>query len=415
MADEALNELTRARGRLFIYYPFFGSILMKLHLVEADWIPTMATDGVKIFYNPAFVKKLTQEQVCTVMAHEALHVVFGHTLRFGNFIKNSGADDEQKQVLAYKWNMAADYAINPLLLDSGRTEVQGWLCDQKYAGMSAEEIYKLLPDMPTKKMYVFQMGANGKPKNGKGQQDGSGGFGSIKGDKNSPCGGLIPHPASGGTEAEQAEAEAARRSMVADAATLAKQCGKLPGGLSDLIDGMLNPKVDWIDQLRRFLEVIAKNDYSWRTPNRRYTSGGVVLPSLESRETGTFVVMNDTSGSCFDQREQFASEISAMLELLCPEKIIVLHVDAAVNAVEELTPDDLPLKLQYAGGGGTSFRPGFEWLKENEVFPQAIIYLTDAYGDFPTESPDCPTLWVITPDGDKNVNPPFGDVVIMDN
>ena len=52
---------------------------------------------------------------------------------------------------------------------------------------------------------------------------------------------------------------------------------------------------------------------------------------------------------------------------------------------------DQPLK----GGGGTSFRPVFEWLEVNGIEPQSLVYFTDADGEFPQKEPNFPVIWLV--------------------
>ena len=63
--------------------------------------------------------------------------------------------------------------------------------------------------------------------------------------------------------------------------------------------------------------------------------------------------------------------------------------------------------------GGTSLKPPFEWLDRkicNEgLVPDAMIYMTDGYGDFPEESL-VPTLWVVPDTGLDSEEFPFGEV-----
>jgi predicted metal-dependent peptidase len=270
--------------------------------------------------------------------------------------------------------------------------------------MSAEEIFNLLPDEPAQNFLMFFIDSDGgiQSSNSSGNDKGK----IVLGD-------LIAHPASGKTESEQAEAEAFRRAMVADAVVIAKAIGNMPGSLAQLVDGIITPKINWVDKLRLFIEVQNKADYNWVKPNRRYNN--VILPSLDSKSAGTFVIAVDTSGSISnDDLEQFASEISAILETVNPEKIIVLHVDATINNVEEFSPSDLPIQLHVVGRGGTSFVPAFDWVNENDTDPKCFIYLTDLYGVFYTKQVDYPVLWVTPKNGDVNAKIPFGELIVMD-
>jgi predicted metal-dependent peptidase len=53
--------------------------------------------------------------------------------------------------------------------------------------------------------------------------------------------------------------------------------------------------------------------------------------------------------------------------------------------------------------------PFFKHLDKTTA-PDAAIYLTDGYGDFPKQAPQYPTLWVITPGGLKTKSIPFGEL-----
>lgn len=65
-------------------------------------------------------------------------------------------------------------------------------------------------------------------------------------------------------------------------------------------------------------------------------------------------------------------------------------------------------------GGGTSFRPFFTALAQEESAKrsreQLAVYLTEGYGDFPDAPPDGPVLWVVAPGGLVSAAFPFGEV-----
>lgn len=129
---DAQTKMSRAMTRLIVHHPFFGSIGLTLNVSPSDAVPTMCTDGVSILWSPAFVDRLNLDEVIGVLAHEIMHVVLKHMLRRGN-------RDPMK------WNIAADLAINPILVKGGFTLPEGGLLDHAYDGMSAEAIYERLP------------------------------------------------------------------------------------------------------------------------------------------------------------------------------------------------------------------------------------------------------------------------------
>jgi predicted metal-dependent peptidase len=76
------RKLTRARTQLLLNQPFFGTLCLRLKLVAGE-LPTMATDGRRIVYDPAFVEELTAAELEAVLAHEVLHCALGHHCRRG--------------------------------------------------------------------------------------------------------------------------------------------------------------------------------------------------------------------------------------------------------------------------------------------------------------------------------------------
>jgi predicted metal-dependent peptidase len=124
----AVIRIQKARTTLLLDHPFFGSLLFRLKGRENRSIATMATDGVSLYYNPAFVDTLNSATLAGVLAHEVMHPALQHHVR------RSGRDPR-------RWNEACDYAINPLLLDAGLSLPDGVLVDHRFRGMSAEQIY----------------------------------------------------------------------------------------------------------------------------------------------------------------------------------------------------------------------------------------------------------------------------------
>ena len=378
---ETRTKLTKARTRLVLSQPFFGSLALRMGLIENPAIETMATDGRDVHFNPSFVDGLTMDELVGVLAHEVMHPACNHHTRRGS------RDAE-------RWNIAADYAINPVLIDNGFTLPAEALLDPAYAGLSAEAIYNRLPPAQ------------------------SGGGGGQDGNCPDPgrCGGVMDAPGEAGrpSPAELASAEAEWRQAVAQSATIAKNAGKLPGDLARLVDEVLHPKADWREILRRFVEMSAKQEYRWNPPNRRFVHQGVYLPSCRSEQMPPIAVAIDTSGSVSQsEMNQFAAEITSILEDCMPEEIHVLYCDSRLRNAETFSPHDLPIELHPRGGGGTDFRPPFEWLDDAGIDPVCVVYLTDLYCSSYPDEPAYPTLWVTTTAPGHVSEPPFGEVVYM--
>ena len=126
----ATLRIQKSRTTLLLDHPFFGSLLFRLKGRENRSIPTMATDGVSLYFNPEFVDTLNSATLAGVLAHEVMHPALQHHTR------RAKRDPR-------RWNEACDYAINPLLLDAGLSLPDDVLVDPRFRGMSAEQIYNL--------------------------------------------------------------------------------------------------------------------------------------------------------------------------------------------------------------------------------------------------------------------------------
>ncbi len=365
MITPLLKRLQRARTTLLLDQPFFGVLALRLTLIEDPNCQTAWTNGQVIAFSPTFAATLSNDELIGVLAHEVMHCACGHMWR-----RNAR---EPK-----KWNVAADYAINSIIVEAGLKLPDTALLDAQYTGRAAEWIFDRLPD-----------------------QDPNSG--------NDPggCGGVSDAPAAGTAGTDDSLSETDWQQATRQAAEIAKGQGKLPASLARELDRMLQPKADWRSLLRRFISEIVQADYSWSKPNPRHMPRGFFLPSLHSHACGRLAVAVDTSGSIDDVLlSQFAAEIQAIASEVRPSSIDVIYCDAAVNKVDHFDRDD-SIVLHAVGGGGTDFRPVFDHLETDDP-PVALIYLTDLCGSFPTAAPDYPVLWAVYGGVDSA---PFGEVV----
>ena len=132
--NDAQQIITRARASLVMEHPFFGSLALRLRLKADPACADMWTDGKTLVYNPAFAAALSPKSLVGALAHEVLHLAFGHHLR------RKGRDSAQ-------WNRACDLAVNHILLETGFTLPQGFTHNPAYAGMSADEIFEALASL----------------------------------------------------------------------------------------------------------------------------------------------------------------------------------------------------------------------------------------------------------------------------
>ena len=394
-------RIQKARTSLILDHPFFGSLLFRLKGRECRTIPTMATDGVSLFYNPDFVETLNAATLAGTLAHEVMHPALHHHVR------RSGRDPK-------RWNVACDFAVNPLLVDAGLSLPDGVLIDNRFRGMSAEQIYNLIESEsePEADQDSDHESGDGEPEGGESKNETSGG-----GDSNDPSapvteGGIgqvldapPPDEETPTTEGQAREWDVA----VSQATTVARQAGKVPAGLHRTLEGAAEAAVNWRELLRRLWSDTFPADYSWMRPNRRHVWAGFYLPGVIREGVGEVAIAVDCSGSVnARQLALFEAEVRSILEGQRPERVHVLYFDSEVQKVETYEAGQR-IDLNPVGGGGTEFGPCFEWLDDRGIRPQTLVFLTDLYGSFPLSAPSYPVLWAST--GSQNA--PFGEVIPM--
>ena len=133
--DEIEDKLVAARTWLIIDKPFLGALVLRLPLVQADpkWCKTTATDARSFYYNRAYIDSLSFEQAKFVLAHEALHCALSH------FARREHRDK-------HRWDLACDFAVNPLLVADGLRPAPDALILDAYRDMTAEEIYPCIQE-----------------------------------------------------------------------------------------------------------------------------------------------------------------------------------------------------------------------------------------------------------------------------
>jgi len=387
---EAAMAVTKARVALLLDFPFFGSLALRLAIVEDTECPTAWTDGVKMGYNPDFILSLSADQIKGLVAHEVMHCVCSHMTR--------RQDREMR-----KWNIACDYVINGIIAQSGLCLPDGTLLDAQFNGQHSEHVYAVLPDSPDGPGKGKQGIGGGHPGNGSSDPGGCGEVRDYPGAKD----GEKPSPA------DISQHEQDWKIATTQAAQVARREGKLPAVLGDMLIDLLEPKVDWREYLIQFALKASKNDYSWARPNKRFVGQDIYMPSLHSLDLGTIGAFLDSSGSVSNRDYgQFGGEMTGILEQFPESKLIALHFDTEVGKVEEFEFSDLPLQLHRFRCGGTDFIPPAAYIEEHGIELSCAIYLTDGYcSSFPA-TPTYPVLWVLTEK--HSFDPPFGEVVFIE-
>ena len=402
--------------------PFVGNVSMSLDLIPTRDArnPTACTDGSKLYFDIAFLAKLSPSERMFVIGHEVYHNVMLH------FIRQEGRDHKL-------WNIAIDMEVNGILEADGLVPPPDAVTAAKYGfkpQLSAEEYYVLLAKKQSKQSSCSCSG-NGDG-SGSAQQSGNkdgelgGQFDKHVYENDGSADEHVPE----GREDKYGEvgadpdytpnvkpeaAEKMREAATSAAQAIERERGELPAHLQRLVNKLLEPKVDWKDVLARFVTKHMANDPTWNRPNRRCAANSIYLPGHEGNELNVAVVI-DTSGSTVVDSETFLTELNAIVDQHPVYKLTVIHCDTQVQHVDEYS-NDMPFYVdekgyEFHGGGGTRLRPALDYIDVNGIEADVIVVFTDGYCEKFTEdmAPNAPVLWLVTEGGTKS-NLGFGEVV----
>lgn len=380
--QEAHDLLTVARISLLIKQPFFGVLAMNLEMIEvtekeAERMSTAAVDGRRLWYNPKFIKSLTEEEIKFLIGHEILHCVYNHLKR--------RFDRDPKL-----YNMSADYVINATLMEAGFTKPKIGLYEEEYLNWITEDVYDNLIDK------------NAKPQQTLDCHPGDPGY---PGDDDGEEGGM--------SDEERRKLEDDWKDNLIQAAQAA---GDVPLGLQRLIKELTDPRMDWKQMLQMHLQSCVRTDYTWMKPNKRTFGMGITMPSMDMDDMVEVCVAIDTSGSVSQEMLQdFLSEIKGIMDTFSGYKIHIACFDTEVHNYALFETDDDLMSYELGGGGGTDFMCWWNWAAEQDWIGDVrkCLFFTDGFpfGDWGIDNL-VDTLWIVH--GSNNEGP-FGHTVFYDD
>jgi predicted metal-dependent peptidase len=365
-----MERIDLAYSKLGLREPFIAAVMTRLKRELSDKVPTAGTNGSWVKYNPTWCEALDDEELFGLVLHESCHVVLMHMWR---------REDRDPGL----WNYANDAIINAYIRSRGWKLPKGgvhidWVRDEH----SSEYVYNKLKEE---------------------QQDGGG---DGNGDQNK--GGF-----DGQGDLEDAVDEATRVDMqatVVAAAQMAKACGQGSALIDRVLDNVGQSSVRWQDVTRSMMTEASAADYTYNRPSRRFIGSGLYLPSLRTESLGGLAIGFDVSGSVSDKEcNQIAKEIQAIVDDLQPAFVEVVYCDTEVTNTERFERDDT-LKLHPRGGGGTRFKPVFDYFENTGEHYCGMIFFTDMEGDLAEcEEPGFPVIWANV--GSRPHTEPFGTQV----
>ncbi len=368
---ELQRKVNIVKPRLVLDHPFFGMAVSKRPISYVDnpqEVPTAAMSARgQMYINIAWAAPLTIRELSFLLAHEAMHFMLSHPLRIKG--RNHKA-----------WNIACDKVINDILMDAGIGDpIEGGVYMSGARNMSAEQLYD-------------EDDADG---------DGPGGIGNDVGTCISDEGKSVG-------ESESREIQARTKIEVVQCAKAAKSIGKLPGSVERVVEEMVKVPTNWYAILEHLMQGKVRANMTFARPNKRFVHSGTILPSAAHVPSmGVAALVIDASGSVSDKEVAiYNGHINRILETCNPEAVHVIYCDTEVRGHDEFTADDLPVKIEVVAGGGTAFKPAFDYIDAEGIDPEVVIYLTDGYGNSNfTTTHD--TIWLTT--GTEDIS--FGTVI----
>lgn len=365
--QELEEILLKVKIELMTRSVFLSAVCLALKHQFTDEIPTAATNGMQVLYNPDFFADLSFEEQVFVVAHECWHPALDHFNRRGS--------REPR-----KWNYAGDHVINLQLLKDGYSVPKAALCDPRFKGMATEQVYLQIPDPPEDSWDLVGI------------------------DMHEPPPGMTP-------EEYKAKMHETIIKAKLQSEMSGKAAGEIPGEVARVIDKLLNPVVPWHKLMQRYMTEYFKGDFTWRKPNRRYLPQQIYMPSQHSPTIKRITVAVDTSGSV-SQREfrEMMTEVQALKDQFLPDKMEVIMCDSAIRQIHDMKEYGHVSDLKISGGGGTSIIPVLEYCDKNP--PTCLIYFTDLHFMVPDQSPDYPILWICTSDHPP-MDPEWGSTIYL--
>lgn len=362
--------LLKAKSQLTVQHPYFGMLASRLKHESSESVRSYASNGVKFLYNPEFISRCNIDEIMFILTNCVMHHILSHQQRKLN---RRGS----------LWQLATDYAINNLLHKNGVKVPEGANYNEEYATMFAEEIYELL-----KEEYFGDVDeAFENKENNDTQQTQTKPFANTDEIEDE----LDPTTESEWDYAASISKELALRKSV------------MPSGFERLAKKVKANDIDWRFELYNAINRHMRNNYAFMPPNKKHLYRGFCLPSLTS-DTLSLTVAVDTSGSINDELlGAFMEEFKNIMQNFPAVKIELLIADAKVHAHYTFAGGE-KMDFVLKGGGGTDYRPVFDYISANMPMNTMLLYFTDGDGFFPKYGPNYEVLWALS----RKAKVPFG-------
>jgi len=370
------KKISQAKAKLLVDYPYFGTIASKLELIQNDDIQAFKSDGKVVEYNSDFFEALELSEIEFVLANGAMHASLSHEQR-----KNGRS--------GWLWQMATDYAVNDMLVENGMHRPDEATYSKRFSGLYAEEIYAELKDDILRDELEYETDE----------------VNDVQTDNKDDS---SPQDKTTDMQQDSSLEEQLFEEFTKSVLETQEKRGELPLSMERFFHIEKSSKIDWRNELKIAIDKFHKDDYTLIPPNKKFLHLGIYLPSTLSNKF-QIVIAVDSSGSIDEQLlDEFLSEIDFLMSSVQNFQIDLLVCDDKIHSHTIFYSGDT-LEVELKGGGGTDFRPVFEFIENELSDTKLLLYFTDLEGKFPYAQPYYDVKWV----SPKEENIPFGDIIIL--
>ena len=161
--------------------------------------------------------------------------------------------------------------------------------------------------------------------------------------------------------------------------------------------GRTSTQVRWEDHLSDWFRQRSEEGFDRPFCSRSYQRTGIARRARGSKVAGELVFVVDTSGSNVRRMGPMLDKVQEVLDKFQPQVTHVVPCDTRVHTTHEVLSGGL-LPETLEGGGGTRFKPAFDWIEDNAPMADGVVFLTDGHTarhEWPIlKAPDMPLLWL---------------------
>ena len=419
-----------ARTELYLSMRFMGPALMSLEPVMDLSVRTAGTDAAALRYNPIWLMQTYLEHpyiLNRTYLHTIIHCLFRHMY---------GTDTHTDEEL---WNLCADiaaesvidtmdYAVVRRTPSEFREEWYGIL-ERDVGVLTAERLYRYFSARGSDYNEITALSAEFFA-------DDHVFWDRLKdepSDEKSPGSRRLP-------DRDEEWKKTARR-VESELTLSGNSIGNRAGGLLRQLSFDLREVVRYRDLLRKFSILREECRVDPESFDYGFYHYGMELygnmPLIEENEFAeakrvrSLVIAIDTSASVSDETvKRFLEETAGILlrkeNFFSKFELHILECDAELRGDILITkPEEMEryaAGISLSGGGGTDFRPVFEYVKEQKKKGKlrdlsGLVYFTDGFGRYPKEAPEYDTAFVFSRDdlAEENEIPPWILRVYLDD